>query len=677
MGKRMNKRGGSLTSTIALEPRMMFDAAAVATASETVHQIDGQVAGNSPDADVSSLLSALANVPAAADHKVVVVVDTSVKDYQSLVDGLAPGAELILINGASSGFDQLASALAGRTDIDALHIISHGSQGSVTLGSDTLSTANLASHDADLAIIAGAMAEDGDILLYGCLVGNGEGQDFVEALAVKTGADIAASDDLTGSAALGGDWDLEVRSGDIDATAVISAETLAGYENLLALPNGSQVLSSIFTVTGGSRQVISFGGTDFDTYPQWSDTGGYFTLTGGGNGSVRNIGLAGPSQSYEPWVGLNATGNAYFKVVANTSKLSTFQLNSLNMYLKNAYSFTGVQITGYRASGGTVTNTAVNINTTGVKALTVSSFSGIDLTGFRIDFASTSHSLWYLYFQSFGVTGSAAPSLPEIAVTGNSTNITDGDTTPSTTDHTDFGSTAVAGGTVERTYTINNTGPGALNISSITLSNTTDFSFVGTNPTSIAAGQSATVTVRFDPASAGSKTSTLTINSNDSDEAAFDFRLTGTGVAGPSITSATYNASTNVLTVTGDSLTNGGAIDETKLTLTGQGGSTYTLTETGAITASSATSFSITLNATDQINVEGLLNNNGTTSATGSTTYNLAAAADWHGTGNADLTGNGVTVSNVQTPTITSATYNASTGVLTVTGTNLVRQSGS
>ena len=34
----------------------------------------------------------------------------------------------------------------------------------------------------------------------------------------------------------------------------------------------------------------------------------------------------------------------------------------------------------------------------------------------------------------------------------------------------------------------------------------------------------------------------------------------------------------------------------------------------------------------------------------------------------ADLTGNGITVSNVATPSSTSATYNASTGALVVTG---------
>ena len=42
----------------------------------------------------------------------------------------------------------------------------------------------------------------------------------------------------------------------------------------------------------------------------------------------------------------------------------------------------------------------------------------------------------------------------------------------------------------------------------------------------------------------------------------------------------------------------------------------------------------------------------------------------------ADTTGNGVTVSNVAAPTITSATYDASSGALVVTGTGFLKLSG-
>jgi hypothetical protein len=144
---------------------------------------------------------------------------------------------------------------------------------------------------------------------------------------------------------------------------------------------------------------------------------------------------------------------------------------------------------------------------------------------------------------------------------------------------------------------------------------------------------------------------------------------------GETITSATYDASTGTLVVTGTGMTGGDTIDVSKFTITGQGGS-YTLT-TANITASSSTSFSVALNAADMVSVNGILNNNGT-SAVDSTTYNLAAAANWDQTGGsaADLTGNPITVSGVASPTIFSATYDVFANQLTVTGTNMVRTIG-
>ncbi len=138
------------------------------------------------------------------------------------------------------------------------------------------------------------------------------------------------------------------------------------------------------------------------------------------------------------------------------------------------------------------------------------------------------------------------------------------------------------------------------------------------------------------------------------------------------ITSATYDANTGVLAVTAVDMTVSDTIDVSKLTLTGRNGGSYTLTSAN-VAATNATAFAVTLNANDKRVVNGLLNKNGTASVD-TTTYNLAAATNWDQTASAaaDLTGNGITVSNVATPTLTSATYDSSTHVLSVTGTNLV-----
>ena len=138
---------------------------------------------------------------------------------------------------------------------------------------------------------------------------------------------------------------------------------------------------------------------------------------------------------------------------------------------------------------------------------------------------------------NFGLTGFSsnwvAPGAQiEINVQGNLTDITDGDNTPSSTDHTDFGNVGNSSNLV-RTFTIQNTGTANLAISSIDITGTHAALFTagGLSPASpIPPGNSATFTVTFSPGSAGLKTATVTIANNDCDEAAYDFAIQGTGV---------------------------------------------------------------------------------------------------------------------------------------------------
>ncbi|WP_344800226.1 hypothetical protein, partial [Litoribacillus peritrichatus] len=159
--------------------------------------------------------------------------------------------------------------------------------------------------------------------------------------------------------------------------------------------------------------------------------------------------------------------------------------------------------------------------------------------------------------------------------------------------------------------------------------------------------------------------------------------VTVSAQADPTITSATYDFGTGALVVTGTNFSQvAGAtndVDPTKLTLTGDSGNTYTLTTSG-VEVTNDTAFTVTLNTTDQLNINGLLNKNGTASGSGQT-YNLAAADNWLAGGApttdiSDTTSNGITVSNVAVPVVTSSTYNAGTGVLVVTGTNFVKEVG-
>jgi predicted heme/steroid binding protein len=162
----------------------------------------------------------------------------------------------------------------------------------------------------------------------------------------------------------------------------------------------------------------------------------------------------------------------------------------------------------------------------------------------------------------------------------------------------------------------------------------------------------------------------------------YTIRVQGVSTA---ITSVAYNALTGALTVTGTGFTaltgSSNDIDVSKLTITGEGGTTYTLTDSADAEITSSTSFTVTLSATDRAAINQIINKNGTNSTSG-TAYNLAAAEDWAAGAEAalnvaDLTGNGITASNVALPAITGATYNAATGTLQVTGTGFLYLYGS
>ncbi len=182
-------------------------------------------------------------------------VDLSVGDYQSLIAGTQPGTEVYILD-ATDAIAQITQTLMGRSNISSLQILSHGAAGSLQLGSEWLSATNLERYASNLQSWSTSLTNDADILLYGCDVAKGEvGQTFVQRLAKLTGADVAASDDLTGNSALGGDWDLEVKTGEIEAPLVLTSHQLAAYQNVLANP-GDVIINEFSQGSGGGKEWV-------------------------------------------------------------------------------------------------------------------------------------------------------------------------------------------------------------------------------------------------------------------------------------------------------------------------------------------------------------------------------------------------------------------------------------
>jgi len=124
---------------------------------------------------------------------------------------------------------------------------------------------------------------------------------------------------------------------------------------------------------------------------------------------------------------------------------------------------------------------------------------------------------------------------PEINITGNGNSIADGDTSPSTTDFTDFGSVSASSGSIARTFTIQNTGDATLSLTgsspyiSISGLNASDFSVTSTPSSSISASSSTTFQITFNPSAKGTRTASISIANDDDNENPYNFSIQGTG----------------------------------------------------------------------------------------------------------------------------------------------------
>jgi uncharacterized delta-60 repeat protein len=169
----------------------------------------------------------------------VVFIDASVDNYELLVDDIRESShhdiEIVLLEDNVDGITAITDALRGRSNIDSVHILSHGSDGSVSLGNTQLSTDTIELYASELAQWGSSLSADADLLFYGCeLAATDTGESLVDEIGMLTGADVAASSDLTGSASLGGDWDFEYVVGDVRSSLSFIEEVRPTWEGVLA-----------------------------------------------------------------------------------------------------------------------------------------------------------------------------------------------------------------------------------------------------------------------------------------------------------------------------------------------------------------------------------------------------------------------------------------------------------
>ncbi|QLE56024.1 DUF4347 domain-containing protein [Nostoc sp. TCL26-01] len=165
----------------------------------------------------------------------ILFIDSTVPDYQSLINGVKAGTQVVMLDPTKDGVAQISTALTGGS-FDAVHIVSHGTAGNLQLGTAQLNSQTIqTTYSQLLQQWSNSLSPGADILLYGCHVAQGDaGKNFVQQLSQVTGADVAASDDATGSVVLGGNWNLEYQTGAITAPLAFQMGVLNAYNAILA-----------------------------------------------------------------------------------------------------------------------------------------------------------------------------------------------------------------------------------------------------------------------------------------------------------------------------------------------------------------------------------------------------------------------------------------------------------
>lgn len=409
--------------------------------------------GAVPDDDQSALdLPATDPLPAMETYEIV-FVDEGVAEYESFVRDIQQRGggnaryEVIAISSGESGIARISSALSEREGVDAIHFVSHGSEGRVQLGSDWLTADNVDRYAWQIDEWRFSLNADADMLFYGCdLAGSESGRALLESLAASCDCDVAASDDDTGSEKLGGDWDLEFRLGQIETDVAFSRTLQSDWEGVLATftvtktqdntsagtlrtaindANASPGPDTIVFAIGSGAQKIQLNGGDLPTITgqvlidAWTQPGfagvplieidgkgsaATFQFIGGSDGStlrgfvVNSSSIAGVTINGTSnvtiegnWIGTDNTGtvavpNAQHGIrIQNASNNTIGGLgpNSANVISGNTQH--GISTTGGGSSGNTFVGNRIGTDFTGTLDL------GNTLNGINLQSAGSSN----------------------------------------------------------------------------------------------------------------------------------------------------------------------------------------------------------------------------------------------------------------------------------------------
>lgn len=211
------------------------------SAQEVAPAVSNDFGSSAPDSVISEELpndEYLGNADAAHGPELI-VIDYRVQDADTLLASLLDGdrdVRLLRLASDEDGLTQITEKLERIGNVSTIHLLTHGRDGEILLGSTRLNADTLVQHAPELLAWQHSLTANADLLLYGCDVAEtAVGEDFVESLSRLTGADVAASTDATGSQQFGGDWELEYQLGAIETQVFGSSLIASDWSDLLGV----------------------------------------------------------------------------------------------------------------------------------------------------------------------------------------------------------------------------------------------------------------------------------------------------------------------------------------------------------------------------------------------------------------------------------------------------------
>ena len=159
-----------------------------------------------------------------------VFIDRGVEDYQTLLENVKSGYQVILLDRERDGIAQISEVLQSSQEVASVHLVAHGSPGCLYLGNTRLDFNSLRQYAGYLQQWRLSLAQYADILIYGCRVASKGCTDILKPLHALTGASIAASSQEVGK----GKWELDKQIGDVTAALAFTSQVQQSYAGTLS-----------------------------------------------------------------------------------------------------------------------------------------------------------------------------------------------------------------------------------------------------------------------------------------------------------------------------------------------------------------------------------------------------------------------------------------------------------